>query len=76
MLSTSKVPTMYLADISKIEGADDKEKVVNLLEKTGIAAVPARAFYKDSEGINLARFCFSKKEAELDEAIERLKNLV
>lgn len=64
-----------LADISKVEGADDKEKVVNLLEKTGIAAVPARAFYKDSEGINLARFCFSKKEGELDEAIERLKRL-
>lgn len=64
-----------LADISKIEGADDKEKVVNLLEKTGIATVPARAFYQDSEGINLTRFCFSKKDAELDEAIERLKRL-
>ena len=64
-----------LADISKLEGADDKEKVVNLLEKTGIATVPARAFYQDSEGINLARFCFSKKAEELDEAIERLKRL-
>jgi len=64
-----------LADISKLEGADDKEKVVNLLEKTGVATVPARAFYQDSEGINLARFCFSKKDAELDEAIERLKRL-
>ncbi len=64
-----------LADISKLEGGDDKEKVVTLLEKTGIAAVPARAFYQDSEGINLARFCFSKKEEELDEAIERLKSL-
>jgi len=64
-----------LADISKLEGADDKEKVVNLLEKTGIATVPARAFYQDSEGINLARFCFSKKDAELDEAIERLGRL-
>ncbi|HHD75250.1 MAG TPA: pyridoxal phosphate-dependent aminotransferase, partial [Campylobacterales bacterium] len=61
-----------LADISKLHGADDKEKVVTLLEKTGIATVPARAFYQDSEGISLARFCFSKKEAELDEAIERL----
>ncbi len=64
-----------LADISKLEGEDDKEKVVTLLEKTGIAAVPARAFYQDSKGINLARFCFSKKEEELDVAIERLKNL-
>lgn len=65
-----------LADISKLEGNDDKEKVVTLLEKTGIAAVPARAFYQNSTGINLARFCFSKKEEEIDTAIERLKNLL
>lgn len=65
-----------LADISKLEGNDDKEKVVTLLEKTGIAAVPARAFYQNSTGINLARFCFSKKEEEIDIAIERLKNLL
>ncbi|CAA6815243.1 MAG: Aspartate aminotransferase (EC [uncultured Sulfurovum sp.] len=64
-----------LADISKLEGVDDKEKVLTLLEKTGIATVPARAFYQDSEGINLARFCFSKKDVELDEAIEKLKRL-
>ena len=64
-----------LADISKLEGADDKEKVLTLLEKTGIATVPARAFYQESKGINLARFCFSKKSEELDEAIERLKRL-
>jgi aminotransferase len=64
-----------LADISKLDGEDDKEKVLTLLEKTGIATVPARAFYQESEGINLARFCFSKKAEELDEAIERLKRL-
>ena len=77
-LSAEYVKGAYyvLADISKLEGEDDKEKVVNLLEKTGIAAVPARAFYQDSKGINLARFCFSKKEEELDIAIERLKNMV
>jgi aminotransferase len=76
-LSAEYVKGAYyvLADISKLEGQDDKQKVVNLLERTGIAAVPARAFYQDSEGINLARFCFSKKEEELDIAIERLKNL-
>ncbi|TNF44228.1 MAG: pyridoxal phosphate-dependent aminotransferase [Epsilonproteobacteria bacterium] len=77
-LSAEYVKGAYyvLADISKLEGEDDKQKVVNLLEKTGIAAVPARAFYQDSKGINLARFCFSKKEEELDEAIERLKKLI
>jgi aminotransferase len=62
-----------LADISIIEGKDDKEKVINLLEITGIATVPARAFYSDSKDLNLARFCFSKRENELDDAIERLQ---
>ena len=64
-----------LADISKLEGDDDKQKVVNLLEKTGIATVPARAFYHDAKGLNLARFCFSKTDAEIDMAIERLQAL-
>lgn len=65
-----------LADISSLEGRDDKEKVVTLLEKTGIAAVPARAFYHESKGIHLARFCFSKKEAEIDQAIAGLQKLL
>ncbi len=65
-----------LADISSLEGRDDKEKVVTLLEKTGIAAVPARAFYHESEGIHLARFCFSKKEVEIDQAITGLQKLL
>jgi len=65
-----------LADISSLEGKDDKEKVLTLLENTGIAAVPARAFYHESEGIHLARFCFSKKEAEIDQAIADLQKLL
>jgi len=64
-----------LADISSIKGADDKEKVVNLLEITGIATVPARAFYSDAKDLHLARFCFSKKADKLDEAIQRLQLL-
>ncbi len=65
-----------LADISSIEGKDDKEKVITLLKKTGIAAVPARAFYHESQGIHLARFCFSKQEAEIDQAIVGLQKLL
>ncbi len=64
-----------LADISPLAGEDDKQKVLTLLERTGIAAVPGRAFYQDSEGLHLARFCFSKKPEELEEAIGRLKQL-
>ena len=65
-----------LADISILVGKDDKEKVITLLEKTGIAAVPARAFYHESKGMNLARFCFSKTETEIDLAIAGLQKLV
>lgn len=62
-----------LADLSSLPGDDDKEKVLYLLKKTSIASVPARAFFSDPSGINLARFCFSKKEEELDEACRRLR---
>lgn len=65
-----------LADISKIQGSDDKQKVVNLLDITGIAAVPARAFYHQSSDLFLARFCFSKTESELQEATQRLGKLL
>lgn len=76
-LSAEYVKGAYyvLADISKVAGDDDKAKVVTLLEECGIASVPARAFYHESEGLHLARFCFSKQEAEIDAAIERLKQL-
>ena len=62
-----------LADISIIKGKTNKEKVVNLLEMTGLATVPAEAFYKDAKDLHLARFCFSKTSKDLDDAIERLQ---
>lgn len=62
-----------LSNISSIEGSNDKERVVNLLKRSGIATVPARAFYSDAKGLNLARFCFSKKDSELDEVCLRLE---
>jgi len=72
---TIKGAYYILADISKLDGVDDKEKVVNLLKRSGVAAVPARAFYQNAQGIHLARFCFSKTNRELDQAIEQLKQL-
>jgi len=65
-----------LADISSLEGNDDKQKVITLLEKTGIATVPSRAFYHQHEGLHLARFCFSKTDEEIDLAIASLQKLL
>jgi aminotransferase len=64
-----------LADASSLQGADSKEKAMYLLQKTGVASVPGSAFYHDNGGDNLLRFCFAKKEKELDLACEKLLTL-
>ncbi|MCK5071029.1 MAG: pyridoxal phosphate-dependent aminotransferase [Desulfocapsa sp.] len=64
-----------MADVSNIPGKDDREKAMFILEKTGVASVPGRAFYHDDSGKNLVRFCFAKESDVLDDACERLKNL-
>ena len=64
-----------LADMSRLPGANSKEKAMNLLKRTGVASVPGEAFYHDNAGENLARFCFAKEDAVLDEACRRLEGL-
>ena len=46
-----------LSDVSRLPGTTSKEKAMYLLEKTGVASVPGEAFYHDSSGRNLVRFC-------------------
>ena len=64
-----------LADSSRLPGATSKDRVMSLLEKTGVAAVPGAAFYEGDTGDTLARFCFAKTDADLDEACRRLERL-
>jgi aminotransferase len=64
-----------LADVSRLPGGTSKEKAMFLLANTGVASVPGSAFYHASGGENLARFCFAKIDAELEEACERLERL-
>ena len=64
-----------LADVSKMEGRTAKEKARILLRQTGVAAVAGSAFYGAGGGENLLRFCFAKKEADLDRACAALRGL-
>ena len=64
-----------LADISRVPGSTSKEKVMHILASTGVAAVPADAFYHRPQGVSLARFCFAKRDAELHDACTRLARL-
>jgi aminotransferase len=64
-----------LANISLIPGEGSKEKAMTLLRRSGVACVPGKAFYHDAAGENLARFCFAKEDAVLDEACRRIEKL-
>jgi aminotransferase len=67
-----------LADASAIPGANAKERARNLLKETGVAAVAGSAFFgADASGKNrgetLIRFCFAKKQHDLDRACAALR---
>jgi aminotransferase len=64
-----------LADTSRLQGTTSKERVMDLLARSGVAAVPGAAFYRGSGGDTLARFCFAKTDQDLDEACRRLERL-
>jgi aminotransferase len=64
-----------LADVARLPGATSKEKAMHLLARTGVATVPGNAFFHDSGGESLVRFCFAKKDADLKEACRRLGEL-
>ncbi len=64
-----------LADVSRLEGENAAKKARNLLARAGVAAVAGSAFFRPGGGENLLRFCFAKKDADLDEACRRLRTL-
>lgn len=64
-----------LADATPLSGNTAAEKARDLLARTGVAAVAGSAFFRKGGGENLLRFCFAKRDAELDEACQRLQQL-
>jgi len=73
---TPSVPSgayYILADASGVPGADAKQRARRLLAETGVAAVSGSAFFSEGRGEHLLRFCFAKKQAELDDACQRLR---
>lgn len=64
-----------VADATPLHGATAAEKARDLLARTGVAAVAGSAFFRKGGGENLLRFCFGKRDADLDEACQRLRSL-
>ncbi len=64
-----------LARVDRLPGATAALKARHLLATTGVAAVAGSAFFRPGRGENLLRFCFAKKDADLDDACARLRRL-
>ncbi len=65
-----------MADIGRLPGNTGKERVMYLLDETGVAAVPGEAFFsEEKEGYGLARFCFAKDDETLNRACEALRKI-
>jgi aminotransferase len=62
-----------LAEASSLPGDSAAAKARQLLAATGVAAVAGSAFFRSGYGENLLRFCFAKKDRDLDEACARLR---
>jgi aminotransferase len=66
-----------LAETGSLEGRNAAEKSRDLLRRTGVAAVAGSAFFRPGSraGENLLRFCFAKRDEQLQDACERLRRL-
>ena len=64
-----------LARASRLPGETAAQKARHLLAATGVASVAGSAFFRPGRGEDLLRFCFAKKDADLDEACSRLRKL-
>ncbi len=61
------------ADISPLGlDGDDADICKRMTVEAGVAAVPMSAFYDAEAPSHFVRFCFSKRDAILDQAVERL----
>jgi aminotransferase len=64
-----------LADATRLPGATAREKSRTLLRNTGVAGVAGTAFFAGERGENLIRFCFAKRDEDLDRACALLRGL-
>ncbi len=55
---------------------DDAALARRMTMEAGVTAVPVSAFYVSDPPKNYLRFCFSKRDAVLDEAVERMQRWI
>ena len=63
-------------DIAPLGETDDVAFSKRLVLDHGVATIPVSAFYAEGAVKNVVRFCFAKRDATLDAALERLGGVV
>ena len=59
-------------DIAALGETDDVAFCQRLVREHGVAAIPVSAFYSEGAVRTVVRFCFAKRDATLDAALDRL----
>ena len=58
----------------RISDEADKDLCIRMTKEIGVAAIPVSAFYQSATDHKVVRFCFSKKDETLEQAVDKLKN--
>ena len=64
-----------LVDYSAVSALPEAEFCLWLTREMGVAAIPVSAFYEGGFEQGLARLCFAKQDATLQQALQRLQRL-
>jgi methionine aminotransferase len=56
----------------KISDEPDKDFAIRMTKEIGVATIPVSAFYHDGKDDKVIRFCFSKRNTTLEQAVEKL----
>lgn len=64
-----------LADAAELSRLSSLRLAMTVLERTGVAAVPGRAFVHDAERNQKLRFCFARPRPVLEEAARRIGSM-
>jgi methionine aminotransferase len=64
-----------LASYGHLSQISDRELAEKMTRQLKVACIPISVFFSDKRDDKIIRFCFAKKDEELGEALERLKNL-
>lgn len=61
-----------LYSYSNITNESEKDFAIRLTKEYGVATIPTSVFYKEEQDNKVLRFCFSKKDSTLEDAVNRL----